>query len=119
MKRVLKSILLVAGIGAATGCTSGTPSVVHSPKAIGAATGSAHNAPSVVPKPRAVTETEAIQIARQSLVRHSANLEPEIDVLHEADGWIIAFWDRPDTPGGFTIVQVSNDGKIIAVHPGL
>ena len=99
MKRATISVLLAAEIAVATGCT--------------------HTALPLVSTPKVATEKEAILIARRAIADQLANPEPEIEVVSEGDRWIVVFWDRPTTLGGFTMVKVSKEGKVIAIYPGL
>jgi hypothetical protein len=39
-------------------------------------------------------------------------------VTREGDRWKVMIWRVPETPGGFVVFEISEDGKILGCQPG-
>ena len=66
-------------------------------------------------------EKKVIEIARTTL---STNADFRADkvsysVWRDGSNWWVTVWREPKAPGGFCDVEVTHDGKVKAIRPGL
>ena len=65
------------------------------------------------------TEARAIAIAKTALRESSrASDRLEFEAAHVKSVWVVQVWRIPRVPGGFTIVEVASDGKVLAIREG-
>jgi hypothetical protein len=68
-------------------------------------------------KPR-IEKEQAVAIAKREAIRKGWK-EVEVNTANfETSRWVITLWELPKTPGGFAIVEVSSNGKVIRFLPG-
>ena len=67
-----------------------------------------------------ITETEAIEIAKSWVAKRAPGVELKRfgQPVHENGRWYVDVWTRPTTPGGFSIIVVSDEGVVIGRLPG-
>lgn len=54
-----------------------------------------------------------------SMAEKGAKLEVIGKVLFHNDKWSVDVWSMPMTPGGFVTIDISPDGQILHVWPGM
>ena len=66
-----------------------------------------------------VTEKEAIAIARTALEQHDIWADrAEFEARRTEDGWAVTIWRLPKTPGGHRLVEIDNQGRVVAYVSG-
>jgi len=61
----------------------------------------------------------AIRIAEQEVVKQGWTNYRVESVRRVGGRWRVEIWWLPKTPGGYTEIEVSDDGKVVTEYPGL
>jgi hypothetical protein len=65
-----------------------------------------------------VQKQQAVAVAKREVTNHGwTNIT--VESVHRVDGnWRVEIWWLPKTPGGFTEIDVSDSGAVVAEYPG-
>jgi hypothetical protein len=63
-------------------------------------------------------EEHAITIAKQEYVKRGGTGENEFHARKEGNKWTVTIWSLPKTPGGFVMVELTNEWKVIGYYVG-
>ena len=64
-------------------------------------------------------EPDAIRVAKDEVRRRSGLSRLRVERAERLGGrWEVVIEGVPATPGGFFVVEVSDDGRVLAFHPG-
>ena len=72
-------------------------------------------------EPGALDEKQLIKIVQMTLSTN-AGFRPDkvsYDVSRQGSNWWVTVWRKPAMPGGFCTVEVTPDGKVKKIYPGL
>jgi hypothetical protein len=65
-------------------------------------------------------DVKALNAAQAWLISQGRELNTtELKVHREGDNWSVFIWYLPRTPGGYVVLEIDADGKVIDVSPGL
>ena len=64
------------------------------------------------------TKSQAIAAAKAELEKGGGRGRVEAHASRDDGRWTVVIWALPATPGGFVVVHVSDEGKVIDILPG-
>ena len=66
-------------------------------------------------------KNKAIEIARLALSTDASFQRDKVsfDASRNRDKWWVTVWREPKRPGGFRLVEITDDGKVQRIYPGL